>query len=49
MNGHLEQGIGNTTAKGMDLVFSDQSTASGLISTFNKDMNYESGSTISIF
>jgi hypothetical protein len=49
MNGHLEQGIGNTTAKGMDLVFSDQSTASGLISTFNKDMNYESGSIISIF
>jgi hypothetical protein len=48
MNGHLEQGIGNTTAKGMDLVFSDQSTASGLIYTFNKAMNYESGSTISI-
>jgi hypothetical protein len=48
MDGHLEQGIGNTTAKGMDLVFSDKSTASGLISTFNKVMDYESGSTISI-
>jgi hypothetical protein len=48
MDGHLERGIGNTTAKGMDLVFSDKSTASGLIFTFNKVMDYESGSTISI-
>ena len=43
MDGHLEQGRGNTTDKAMDLVFSQESTASGLISTFNKVMHYESG------
>jgi hypothetical protein len=43
MNGHLEQGRENSTEKAMDLKFSQQSTASGLISTFDKVMDYQSG------
>jgi hypothetical protein len=43
MNGHLEQGRGNSTQKASDLVFSHQSGASGLINVFSKNMNYESG------
>ncbi len=48
MNGHLEQGRDNSTEKAMDLVFLDQSTASGLIYRFDKVMNYQSGSTVSV-
>ena len=43
MNGHLEAGRGNTTEKAQDIVFSQTSSASGLISAFDKTMNYESG------
>lgn len=43
MNGHLESGRGNTTEKAQDIVFSQASSASGLIDTFDKVMNYESG------
>lgn len=43
MNGHLEQGRGNSTEKASDIVFSQQSSTRGLIYRFDKTMNYESG------
>jgi hypothetical protein len=50
IDGHLEQGGQNCTGKTMDIVFSDESTASGLIYRFDKSMLYESGSsTLSVF
>jgi hypothetical protein len=50
IDGHLEQGGQDTCGKTMDIVFSDESTASGLIYRFDKSMLYESGpSTISVF
>jgi hypothetical protein len=42
-NGHLEEGRGNTTDKASDIVFSQSSTASGLIFAFDKNIRYESG------
>ncbi|MBP1928998.1 hypothetical protein J2741_001545 [Methanolinea mesophila] len=42
-NGHIEEGRGNTTDKATDIVFSQSSTASGLIWVFDKNIGYESG------
>ncbi len=41
MNGHLEQSRINSTKKSSDLVFSHQSSASGLINVFTDKMSYE--------
>jgi len=50
IDGHLEEGGQDTCGKTMDVVFSDESTASGLIYRFDKSMLYESGSSaISVF
>ena len=43
MNEHLEQGRGNNTQKASDLVFSHQSGASGLITAFTDNLDYQSG------
>jgi len=42
-NGHLEEGRDTTTSKAQDIMFSQSSTARGLIYTFEKDTSYESG------
>lgn len=43
MDGHLEQGRGNSTAKSSDLAFSQQTSVQGLIYRFDKTVTYESG------
>lgn len=43
MDGHLEQGRGNSTAKSSDLAFSQETSVQGLIYRFDKTMTYESG------
>ncbi len=47
-NGHIEQSRINSTNKSSDLVFSQSSTASGLITSFTKSMNYQSGLATSL-
>jgi hypothetical protein len=47
-NGHLEQSRINSTNKSSDLVFSQSSTASGLITSFTKSMSYVSGLSSSL-
>jgi hypothetical protein len=43
MNNHSEYARGNSTQKSSDLVFSHQSSASGVIHSFSDNMNYQSG------
>ncbi|HTY14201.1 MAG TPA: hypothetical protein VMC42_00670 [Methanoregulaceae archaeon] len=40
---HVQEARNNTTTKSEDLVYSETSTASGLISKFSKNMQYQSG------
>jgi len=47
-NGHIEQSRINSTNKSSDLVFSQSSTASGLINSFTKSMSYQSGMATSL-
>jgi hypothetical protein len=47
-NGHIEQSRINSTNKSSDLAFSQSSTASGLITSFTKSMNYQSGMATSL-
>jgi len=43
MNNHSEYARGNSTQKSSDLVYSHQTSASGIIRTFTDNMNYQSG------